>query len=491
MTMLAEDMAMRLSALARAAGLAAPDRDPDVTGLTADSRTVKPGDLFAALPGTRTDGRAFIAGALAAGASAVLGAPGIEAGSAGAVVLEAANPRRALALMAAAFYARQPDFVAGVTGTSGKSSTVAFARQIWTLLGYRAASVGTLGIQAPELDEAGSLTTPDPITLHHRLAGLVETSRVTHLAMEVSSHGLDQFRVDGVRFAAAAFTNLGHDHLDYHPTRDAYLATKMRLFGELLPAGGRAVLNADVPEFAALRALAEARGQRILDYGRAAQAIRLEQIVRVPGGQRARLTVLGTAHDVTIPLIGAFQVENALAALALVLASGAEPGAAVAALARLAGVPGRLEAVGRINGAEVIVDYAHKPEALEHALTALRPHADGRLIVVFGCGGDRDTAKRPMMGAIAARLADRVIVTDDNPRSEDPAAIRAAILAAALGAVEIADRGDAIRRSIAGLAPGDVLVIAGKGHETGQIVGDRVLPFSDHEAVAAALGETS
>jgi UDP-N-acetylmuramyl-tripeptide synthetase len=495
MRMVAEEIAMRLSALTRAAGLSAPERDPDVTGLTADSRAVRPGDLFAALPGTRVDGRAFIASALAAGASAVLSAPGATPGAkpdakpAGGLVVETANPRRALALMAAAFYGRQPEFIAGVTGTSGKSSTVAFARQIWTSLGRRAASLGTLGIQAPELDEAGSLTTPDPITLHHRLAGLVETNGVTHLAMEASSHGLDQFRMDGVRFTAAAFTNLGHDHLDYHPTMAAYLAAKARLFAELLPAGGGAVLNADAPEFPALKAIAAGRGHRILDFGRSATAIRLLDLARVPAGQLATLEVLGTRHGVTIPLVGAFQVDNALAALGLALASGAEPGRAVAALTELTGVPGRLEPVGRIRGAEVIVDYAHKPEALEHALTALRPHADGRLIVVFGCGGDRDTGKRPMMGAIAARLADMVIVTDDNPRGEEPAEIRAAILAACPGAAEIGDRADAIATAIEHAAPGDLVLIAGKGHESGQTAKGVTRPFDDRIVARQAIDD--
>ncbi|MGF1623892.1 MAG: UDP-N-acetylmuramoyl-L-alanyl-D-glutamate--2,6-diaminopimelate ligase [Alphaproteobacteria bacterium] len=479
---------MRLSALTRAAGLPGPGEDPEVTGLTADSRAVRPGHLFAALPGTRTDGRAFIAGALAAGASAVLSAPGVEAGAPG-IIVETPNPRRALALMAAAFYGRQPDFVAGVTGTNGKSSTVAFARQIWTLLGLRAASLGTLGIQAPELDEAGSLTTPDPITLHHRLAGLVETNRITHLAMEASSHGLDQYRMDGVRFAAAAFTNLAHDHLDYHPTMAAYLAAKARLFAELLPAGGSAVLNADVPEFAALREICAGRGHRLLDFGRNGQAIRLIDLQPVSGGQRTTLEVLGACYRVTIPLVGSFQVENAMAALGLVLASGAEPVSAVVALERLAGVPGRLEPVGRINGAEVIVDYAHKPEALQAALQALRAHAPGRLIVVFGCGGDRDTVKRPMMGAIAARLADLPIVTDDNPRTEEPAAIRASIVAACPDATEIGDRADAITTAIELAAPGDLVLIAGKGHETGQTAKGVTRPFDDRLVARQAIAD--
>ncbi|MEZ5668800.1 MAG: UDP-N-acetylmuramoyl-L-alanyl-D-glutamate--2,6-diaminopimelate ligase [Alphaproteobacteria bacterium] len=476
---------MRLSVLTRAAGLPDPDRDLDVSGLAVDSRAVKPGDLFAALPGERADGRDFIASALAAGARAVLTAPGTGASLAG-IVVETPNPRRALAQMAAAFYGRQPEHVAACTGTNGKSSTVTFARQIWTQLGFRAASLGTLGIQAPELDEAGSLTTPDPITLHHRLSGLVERNRVTHLAMEASSHGLDQFRMDGVRFSAAAFTNLARDHLDYHPTMEAYFQAKARLFTDLLPDGGAAVLNADIPEFERLHAIASARGHRLLDYGRRARALRLLDLTTVVAGQRATLEILGRRHEVVVPLIGAFQVENALAALGLVVGCGVDADKAVGCLARLTGVPGRLEPVGGIDGASVIVDYSHKPQALEAALAALRPHVDGRLIVVFGCGGDRDPGKRPMMGAVAARLADFVIVTDDNPRSEDPARIRRETMAGCPDAVEIGDRAEAIAAAIDMARAEDLVLIAGKGHESGQTAGGVTRPFDDR-AVARQI----
>lgn len=479
---------MQLSVLTRAAGLPDPDVDPDVTGMTADSRSVQPGDLFAALPGAHVDGRRFIDKAVQAGASAILTAPDDQsARDPGRVVIESANPRRALALMAAAFYPRQPDFIAGVTGTNGKSSTVAFARQIWTMLGRRAASLGTLGVQAPELDEAGSLTTPDPISLHRRLSGLVETNRVTHVAMEASSHGLDQFRMDGVRFSAGVFTNLARDHLDYHPTMSAYLQAKTRLFSEMLPSGGTAVLNADIPEFGLLSTLCDSRGHIVLDYGRKARAIRLANLKTVIAGQRATLDVLGSQYEVVIPLIGGFQVENALAALALALASGSRPEDAVPTLARLTGVPGRLESVGSIDGASVIVDYSHKPEALEAALAAVRPHVSGRLVVVFGCGGDRDTGKRPLMGVIAARLADAVIVTDDNPRNEDPLTIRSEVLAGCPDAREIGDRATAIATAIDEAQSGDLVLIAGKGHELGQTARGITLPFDDREIARRSI----
>ena len=486
---------MRLSVLTRAAGLPDPIHDPDVSGLAADSRAVKPGDLFAALPGGQADGRDFIAGALAAGARAVLTAPGTGRSSttdsvrSSGVIVETTNPRRALAQMAAAFYQRQPDFIAGVTGTNGKSSTVAFARQIWTQLGVRAASMGTLGIQAPELDEAGSLTTPDPITLHHRLSGLVEPNRVTHLAMEASSHGLDQFRMDGVRFSAAAFTNLARDHLDYHASMETYFQAKARLFDALLPSAGVAVLNADIPVFERLRAICAAHDHRVIDFGRQARAIRLVDLSTVVAGQRVTLDIMGERHDVVVPLIGGFQIENALAALGLVIASGMQPVEAVASLGKLTGVPGRLEHVGCANGASVIVDYSHKPQALEAALNALRPHVDRRLILVFGCGGDRDAGKRPMMGEIAARLADHVIVTDDNPRNEDPDEIRRQTLAGCPDAQDIGDRAVAIAAAIKSAEPGDLVLIAGKGHESGQTASGITRPFDDRDVARHAIAD--
>jgi UDP-N-acetylmuramyl-tripeptide synthetase/UDP-N-acetylmuramoyl-tripeptide--D-alanyl-D-alanine ligase len=461
----------------------------EIRGLTADSRKIEPGWLFAALPGTRADGRTFIADALARGAAALLvPAEGeLPQLSRPVPVIRAANPRRRLALLAAKFYGRQPRVVAAVTGTNGKTSTADFARQIWMHLGRRAASLGTLGIVAPEQEIAGTLTTPDPIELHRQLAELAEGG-IDHLAMEASSHGLDQFRLDGVRVTAAAFTNLARDHLDYHPTMAEYLAAKQRLFETLLIDGGTAVLNADAPEFVSLVALCHHRGLRVIGYGRKASDIRLERAAPTAIGQRLTIAMFGKRHELDFPLAGEFQAMNALAALGLVIGGGEDGEAALKTLRKLTGVRGRLERVAvHPNGAAIYVDYAHKPGALETVLQTLRPHTSGKLIVVFGCGGDRDRGKRPQMGEIAERLADRVIVTDDNPRSEAPAAIRAAILAACRKATEIGDRAEAIRSAIAGLAAGDVLVIAGKGHETYQIVGDRTLPFDDAAIARDAL----
>jgi UDP-N-acetylmuramoyl-L-alanyl-D-glutamate--2,6-diaminopimelate ligase len=383
-------------------------------------------------------------------------------------------------LLAARFYGRQPRTIAAVTGTNGKTSVAHFTREIWAATGHAAASLGTLGLVSPQGRRPGALTTPDPVGLHRDLAGLA-ASGIEHVALEASSHGLAQHRLDGVRIAAAAFTNLTRDHLDYHVDMEAYRAAKERLFSELLPAGEAAVLNADSPEFARLTALCRGRGHRIIGYGhRAGSDLRLLQ--REPGsfGQRLAIAAFGSTHRLELPLVGAFQAMNALAALGLALATGTPPEAVFAAVPGLPGVPGRLQLVGQAAaGAPVFVDYAHTPDALAAVLTALRPHAAGRLLVVFGAGGDRDRGKRPQMGRTAAALADRVYVTDDNPRSEDPAAIRRAILAAAPDAVEIGDRGAAIAAAIGELRPGDVLVIAGKGHESGQIVRDAVLPFDD------------
>jgi UDP-N-acetylmuramyl-tripeptide synthetase/UDP-N-acetylmuramoyl-tripeptide--D-alanyl-D-alanine ligase len=461
----------------------------EIRGLTADSRRVEPGWLFAALPGTRADGRAFIGDALSRGAAALLvPAEGdLPQLSRSVPMIRDANPRRRLALLAATFYGTQPRVVAAVTGTNGKTSTADFTRQIWIQLGRRAASLGTLGIVTPEREIAGALTTPDPIELHRQLAELAGGG-IDYLAMEASSHGLDQFRLDGVRVTAAAFTNLGRDHLDYHPTMAEYLAAKQRLFDSLLIDGGTAVLNADAPEFVSLVALCHHRSLRVIGYGRKGTEIRLERTAPTPAGQRLTISLFGKRHELDFPLAGEFQAMNALAALGLVIGSGDDGEAAFATLGKLAGVRGRLERVAvHPNGAAIYVDYAHKPGALETVLATLRPHASGNLVVVFGCGGDRDRGKRPQMGEIAERLADRVIVTDDNPRSEDPAAIRAEILAACRNATEIGDRAEAILSAIAGLAAGDLLVIAGKGHETYQIVGDRTLPFDDAAVARDAL----
>jgi UDP-N-acetylmuramoyl-L-alanyl-D-glutamate--2,6-diaminopimelate ligase len=463
----------------------------EIAGLSADSRSVQPGWLFAALPGTRTDGRRFVAEAIARGAAAILAPLDLAEAELGLPLILDPDPRRRLALIAARFYNRQPRRIVAVTGTSGKTSIAYFAMQLWTALGDPAASLGTLGLIAPGGRAAPGLTTPDPIRLHALLAELA-TSGVEHLALEASSHGLDQRRLDGVNLVAAAFTNLSRDHFDYHGSFEPYLAAKRRLFSELLPPGGTAVLNADQPEFEPLAVLCRTRGIDVLDYGEAAARLRLIEHLPQIDGHIISFAVDGRQHTIQSPLVGAFQAGNLLAALGLVLATGADPDAAAGLLGRLEGAPGRMQRVGRHpSGAPVFVDYAHKPDALAKVLDALRPHTEQRLVVVFGCGGDRDPGKRPEMGEIAAARADRVYVTDDNPRGEDPALIRRAIVAACPGAIEIGDRRAAIRSAIAGLEAGDVLVVAGKGHETGQIVGGRVLPFDDAVEVRAALAELS
>jgi len=460
----------------------------EVGGVTADSRAVKPGDVFVALPGTKADGLAFAAQAVAAGAVAVVAERAPSTPLPGALFVKVENARRTLALAAARIYPRQPKVIAAVTGTSGKTSVAAFARQIWSALGHQAASVGTIGVVTPTREVYGSLTTPDPVALQRTLSELADEG-ITHLAIEASSHGLDQHRLDGVRIAAGGFTNLSRDHLDYHPSVEAYLAAKLRLFEDLVADGGGAVIDVDHEHSAAVVAAARKRGLNLITVGRKGDGIRLVDAAIDGFAQRMTVTHAGKTYSLRLPLVGAFQIENALVAAGLVIATGGAPDAVFAALSSLQGAKGRLDLVGDRNGAPVFVDYAHKPDALEKALEALRPYAKRNLVVVFGAGGDRDKGKRPLMGEIAARGAQRVIVTDDNPRSEQPASIRAAILAAAPGAVEIGDRREAIRAAVAGLEPGDVLLIAGKGHETGQIVGGHVLPFSDHDEAAAALGE--
>jgi UDP-N-acetylmuramoyl-L-alanyl-D-glutamate--2,6-diaminopimelate ligase len=463
--------------------------DLDVGGVTADSRAVRAGDVFVAIAGGKADGLQFVPAAIRAGAVAVIAErqpdPALPAEVA---FVRVKNARRTLALIAAKLYPRQPHTIAAVTGTSGKTSVAAFTRQIWAALGHSAASIGTVGIVSPHGETYGSLTTPDPVALHRSVDALAGDG-VTHLAIEASSHGLDQYRLDGLRITAGAFTNLSRDHLDYHPDLAAYLAAKLRLFQELVQPGGAAVINVDHAEAAAVVAAAEARDLRILAVGRNGSGIRLINSTIDGYAQRLTLAHGGNVFTARLPLAGEFQIENALVAAGLTIATGSDAGAVFSALEHLVGAKGRLERVGESRGAPVFVDYAHKPDALAKALEALRPYASGRLIVVFGAGGDRDRGKRPLMGAVAAAKADRVIITDDNPRGEDAAAIRAAILAAAPGATEIGDRQQAIHAAIAELRPGDVLLIAGKGHETGQIIGDRIVPFSDHQAVAAALKE--
>ena len=465
----------------------------EIEGLSADSRQIAPGYLFAALPGSAADGRAFIDEAVAKGAVAVLGPAGTRLKNYGRPValLTDENPRRRLALMAAQFYGRQPRLIAAVTGTNGKTSVADFTRQIWQHVGCKAASLGTLGLVPAHPAAPPALTTPDPVALQRCLAALAADG-FDHLAMEASSHGLDQYRLDGVQVTAAAFTNLSRDHLDYHGSMDAYLGAKLRLFTDLLRDGGLAVINADVPEAEAIKTAVVQRDVTVLSYGQAGHALRLAERTARPDGQALVLDVLGARHDVRLPLAGTFQASNVLAALGLAIATGSEPEAALAALPHLQGVRGRMELVARTpNGAAVYVDYAHTPDALETVLTALRPHTEGRLFVVFGCGGDRDPGKRPLMGDAAQRLADVAIVTDDNPRNEDPAAIRRQALASAPDAREIGDREDAIAQAVEELGPGDILVVAGKGHETGQTVAGEVLPFDDRAVAQAAVAALS
>jgi UDP-N-acetylmuramoyl-L-alanyl-D-glutamate--2,6-diaminopimelate ligase len=460
----------------------------DVTGITADSRKVRPGDMFVAVPGTKADGLSFVPAAVKAGARAVIAEKEPAALPTDVAFVKVANVRRSLALAAARFYPRQPKTIAAVTGTSGKTSVAAFTRQIWAALGHPAASIGTVGIVSPAGEVYGSLTTPDPVDLHRTLDQLAGAG-TTHLALEASSHGLDQHRLDGVRVTVGGYTNISRDHLDYHSSFESYRTAKLRLFESLIAADGAAVVNIDGDGANAVVEVAQKRKLRLFTVGRSGTGIRLADATIDGFSQRLTLVHDNRTYAVRLPLVGTFQVENALVAAGLAIATGSEPAAVFAALERLEGAKGRLELVGDRGGAPVFVDYAHKPDALAKALDALRPFVTARLIVVFGCGGDRDTGKRPIMGEIATAKADQVIVTDDNPRSENPAAIRAAILAAAPGAIEIGDRGAAIRRAVEALKIGDVLLIAGKGHETGQIVGERVLPFSDHEAVRAALGD--
>lgn len=459
-----------------------------VAGLAVDSRAVKPGDVFFALAGAKTDGARFVEQVVASGAVAVVGDH--MPTDIGVPFVTSSNPRLALALAAAKFYPRQPQVIAAVTGTSGKTSVASFAREIWGRLGHDAASIGTIGLVSPKRTIYGSLTTPDPISLHKQIDEITGEG-VTHLALEASSHGLDQFRLDGVRVSAGGFTNLSRDHMDYHPDVAHYLGAKLRLFLDLVVDGGVAVIAADHEHSPQVIHAAQSRHLRVMKVGRngdgAGEGIRLVEAVVDGFEQRLTLEHRGKQHAIKLPLVGEFQIENALVAAGLVIGTGGDVDATFAALEHLEGAKGRLERVGDHNGAPVFVDYAHKPDALAKALQALRPYAKRKLVVVFGAGGDRDAGKRPLMGEIAAENADTVIVTDDNPRSEDPATIRAAILAASKGATEIGDRAEAIRVAVQGLEPGDALLIAGKGHETGQIVGGQTLPFSDHEAAAAAL----
>jgi UDP-N-acetylmuramoyl-L-alanyl-D-glutamate--2,6-diaminopimelate ligase len=467
-----------------------------VTGLTLDSRKVAPGTLFAALPGSRVHGAAYVDLALRMGAAAILTDPegarlAAEALAAHpqAALIVAQDPREAFARACALWFAAQPDTMVAVTGTNGKTSVASFARQLWTAMGHAAINVGTTGIEGA-WSAPLSHTTPDALTLHDALARAAEAG-ITHAAMEASSHGLDQRRLDGVRLRAAAFTNLSQDHLDYHPDMEAYFEAKCGLFHRLLPPDAAAVVNVDDPWGARLAAdlASEPEARPLICVGRLEGSdLRLLAQRYHPQGQTLRFSHRGAIHQADLALVGGFQASNALVALGLVIAAGADPGAAIAALPCLVGVRGRMQlAATRANGAPVFVDYAHTPAAVETALAALRPHVMGRLIVVLGAGGDRDRTKRPLMGAAAAAHADIVYVTDDNPRSEDPAAIRAQVLAGCPEAHEVGDRAEAILRAVDALEAGDALLIAGKGHETGQIVGATVYPFDDLEQASVAV----
>lgn len=462
----------------------------DIAGVTADSRQVAPGDLFAALPGSRIDGRKFIGQAVERGAVAVLAPPGTAwpPGVPPRPIITDPEPRQCLARIAAVLAGPQPHTVVAITGTNGKTSTAEFTRQLWASAGASAASLGTLGLIAPGFQPGPGLTTPDPVSLAETLAGLARHG-VTKAAMEASSHGLDQFRLDGVRLAAAAFTNLTRDHLDYHGTIEAYRRAKLRLFDVLLPAGAPAVAHADMDAetLAALRDIAARRSLDLRTVGERGSHLRLIQAQPRPNGQDLVIEADGKRHQVRLNLPGRFQADNAMVAAALTQALGMTD--ALDRLGLLTGVRGRMELAATLpNGAAAYVDYAHTPDALERLLTALRPHTEGRLHVVFGAGGDRDRGKRPLMGEAAERLADLAIITDDNPRSEDPATIRAAIRAACPHAQEIGDRAKAIETALNELAPGDVLVVAGKGHEQGQIVGKTILPFDDVSVIRRLAG---
>lgn len=477
---------MQLSALIGSDVSLPPEGEAtEIVGLTADSRAVRPGFLFAAIAGTKTDGAQFVPQALAQGASAILIETGVAV-SASVPVIEDRNPRRRLALMAAKFYGKQPATIAAVTGTNGKTSIVTFLRQIWASLGLDAASLGTVGIVSARGERDLGATTPDPVTLQAALASLADEG-VTHLAMEASSHGLAQFRMDGAKVTAAAFTNITRDHLDYHHDFEDYAYAKLRLFGEVMGPGGVAVLNADAAHFAEFEAVSWARGHRVISVGRKGHGICLVGARASTRGQSLDVVHDGRNFKIQLPLIGAFQASNALVAAGLAIGCGAPADKVFAALENLRGAKGRLEEVAHLpNGASVYVDYAHTPDALANLLEAMRPHTARQLVVIFGCGGDRDPGKRPQMGDVASKLADIVYVTDDNPRSEKPEAIRAAILATAPNAIEIGDRGHAIDLAMRSLSAGDVLVVAGKGHETGQIIGNKTIPFSDHLAIADA-----
>jgi UDP-N-acetylmuramoyl-L-alanyl-D-glutamate--2,6-diaminopimelate ligase len=483
---------MKLSLLAQRAGIVlAGDGDANVTGFAIDNRKVAPGTVFGAFAGSRFNGEDFIPAAVAAGAAAIVARP--EAQVAGAVHIASDEPRRTFARLAAQFFMPVPETVVAVTGTNGKTSTVEMTRQIWRMSGLRAASIGTLGVTTPDETVSTGLTTPDIVTFLSNMTGLSREG-VTHVAYEASSHGLSQYRNEGLKVAAGAFTNLSRDHLDYHSGMEDYFAAKMRLFDDVVADGGAAVVWSDDAWSARVIDHAQRRGLRLLTVGERGEAIRMAARTPTQLGQTLELECEGTTRKVNLPLIGAYQAANALVAAGLVLATGGAPAQVIDALGRLQPVRGRLErAAITATGAPVYVDYAHTPDALGAAIAALRPHLKGRLIMVFGAGGDRDQGKRPEMGRVAAQFADHVIVTDDNPRGEDASAIRAMVLAGCPDAAEIGDRRAAIGAAIAGAGRDDIVLVAGKGHEQGQIIGAgdamRVLPFDDVTVARECAGQ--
>jgi UDP-N-acetylmuramoyl-L-alanyl-D-glutamate--2,6-diaminopimelate ligase len=478
---------MKLEAFADLLNVAKGSADA-VTGITQDSRKVGSGFLFFALAGSKLDGARYAADAVAKGAIAVIAGEGVDVGTVSVPVIRVSDPRLSLALCAARFYGKQPETMVAVTGTAGKTSVAGFVRQIWNYAGHAAASIGTTGVVAPGRNDYGTLTTPDPVELHALLKELADDG-VTHASMEASSHGLDQRRLDGVKLKAAGFTNLGRDHLDYHPTIEEYLKAKVRLFDSLLEKGSPAVIFADDAFSQSVIDASKKAGLQVLTVGRKGSFISLKRVEHERRRQRAHVEHGGRIYEIDLPLAGDFQIANALVSAGLAIVTGVPAATAFSALEHLEGAPGRLDLVGQTkDGALAYVDYSHKPEALENVLTAVRPFTTGRVIVVFGCGGDRDKGKRPIMGEIAVRLADVVIVTDDNPRSEVPAQIRSEIMAAAKGATEIGDRAEAISTAVKMLRAGDTLIVAGKGHEEGQTVAGVTHHFSDHEEIRKALG---
>lgn len=485
---------MKLDDMIELAGLKPTDpkshkSNSDILGISADSRQIKLGFVFFALSGSHAKGADFIADAIRQGAIAVV-ADGDDIATDGDVpLLKSENARLALALTSAKFYPNRPAKIVAVTGTAGKTSVASFVRQIWDFAGEQAAMIGTTGVVSPKGSEYGNLTTPDSVALH-KLLDQLSHGGVTHCSMEASSHGLDQYRLDGVELAAGAFTNLGRDHMDYHPTIEHYLDAKLALFRRVLPNGAHAVIFADDEYSQATISAAETAGNNVLSVGRNGEYLTVKRVEQLRYNQRAEIMFDGQLFSLDLPLAGDFQLSNALVAAGLCLSTGTSAETVFKALAQIKGAPGRLELIGKSNsGAPVYVDYAHKPDALEQVLKAVRPFTTGRIVLVFGCGGDRDKGKRPIMGEIAQRLSDISIVTDDNPRREDAVQIRSEILKTAPDAIEIAGRGEAIRHAVKMLEEGDTLVIAGKGHEEGQLVGDKVLPFSDHKEALQAIGQ--